>query len=175
MYQAPPPPRRSNTAWVWAIVGVIVVCGCGGIGLLGAILFPVFLQAKQSAIKTQCISNLKRASLAMIMYTVDADDHFPSASAWIDKTQKYDAVANFYDCPAVKVKGGQYGYAMSAKLGGKPAVDVARPYQEIMLFETGNLKRNASGDPKVEAFPNRHGPGRTEAYADGHTKWIRSD
>ncbi len=47
------------------------------IAILAAILFPVFAQAKDSARKTQCLSNLKQIGLAMMLYTNDADGVFP--------------------------------------------------------------------------------------------------
>ena len=44
------------------------------IAILAAILFPVFAQAKESAKKTQDLSNLKQFGLASIMYAGDYDD-----------------------------------------------------------------------------------------------------
>jgi len=49
------------------------------IAILAAILFPVFAQAKESAKKTQCLSNTKNLGLGIIMYTGDFDDTFPNA------------------------------------------------------------------------------------------------
>jgi len=51
------------------------------IAILAAILFPVFAQAKEAAKKTQCLSNIKNLSLAVIMYTGDYDDLAPQSSA----------------------------------------------------------------------------------------------
>lgn len=47
------------------------------IAILAAILFPVFAQAKTAAKKTVSISNQKQIGLALIMYSADADDHYP--------------------------------------------------------------------------------------------------
>lgn len=44
------------------------------IAILAAILFPVFAQARESARKTSCLSNLKEMGLAMLMYTQDYDE-----------------------------------------------------------------------------------------------------
>jgi len=44
------------------------------IGILAAILFPVFAQAKAAAKKALCISNLKQDSLAIVLYAGDYDD-----------------------------------------------------------------------------------------------------
>jgi prepilin-type N-terminal cleavage/methylation domain-containing protein/prepilin-type processing-associated H-X9-DG protein len=47
------------------------------IAILAAILFPVFAQAKESAKKTTCVSNLKELDLGIIMYAGDYEDTFP--------------------------------------------------------------------------------------------------
>ncbi len=48
------------------------------IAILAAILFPVFAQAKESAKRTQCLSNIKQTGLAMNIYVGDYDDVAPS-------------------------------------------------------------------------------------------------
>jgi prepilin-type N-terminal cleavage/methylation domain-containing protein len=47
------------------------------IAILAAILFPVFAQAKESARKTQCLSNMKQLGVAFSLYMNDNDDVFP--------------------------------------------------------------------------------------------------
>ena len=47
------------------------------IAILAAILFPVFAQAKESAKKTSCLSNIKEYGLALNMYANDTDDCYP--------------------------------------------------------------------------------------------------
>ena len=44
------------------------------IAILAAILFPVFISAKQSANQTKCASNLKQLWLALMAYTEDYDN-----------------------------------------------------------------------------------------------------
>jgi prepilin-type N-terminal cleavage/methylation domain-containing protein/prepilin-type processing-associated H-X9-DG protein len=46
------------------------------IAILAAILFPVFAQAKEAAKKTTCLSQVKQANLAVIMYMGDNDDMY---------------------------------------------------------------------------------------------------
>jgi prepilin-type N-terminal cleavage/methylation domain-containing protein len=47
------------------------------IAILAAILFPVFAQAKESAKKTQTLSNFKQTSTAFVIYSTDYDDLMP--------------------------------------------------------------------------------------------------
>ena len=49
------------------------------IAILAAILFPVFAQARESARKTVCLSNMKQTGLACAMYVQDYDETFPLA------------------------------------------------------------------------------------------------
>ncbi len=59
------------------------------IGILAAMLFPVFARARESARKIQCLSNVKNAALAIQMYLSDYDrlppsEHRPEAAAFFD-------------------------------------------------------------------------------------------
>ena len=47
------------------------------IAILAAILFPVFSQAREKARGTTCLSNMKQASLGVMMYMQDYDEYFP--------------------------------------------------------------------------------------------------
>jgi prepilin-type N-terminal cleavage/methylation domain-containing protein/prepilin-type processing-associated H-X9-DG protein len=66
------------------------------IAILAAILFPVFAQAKQSAKRTQDLSNMKQLALAGLMYAGDSDDvllAFPYAGRW--STPQYPNPGDF--------------------------------------------------------------------------------
>ncbi len=44
------------------------------IAILAAILFPVFAQAREKARQTACLSNMKQAGLATVLYVQDYDE-----------------------------------------------------------------------------------------------------
>lgn len=48
------------------------------IAILAAILFPVFSKAREKARQATCTSNLKQVGLAMMQYTQDWDETFPT-------------------------------------------------------------------------------------------------
>src|SRR5574340_803825 len=48
------------------------------IGILAAMLFPVFARARESARKTQCLANVKNIAIAFQMYLTDYDKFPPS-------------------------------------------------------------------------------------------------
>jgi prepilin-type N-terminal cleavage/methylation domain-containing protein/prepilin-type processing-associated H-X9-DG protein len=60
------------------------------IGILAAMLFPVFARAREAARKIQCLSNVKNVTMAMVMYLTDYDkfppnEHDPSAVAYLEQ------------------------------------------------------------------------------------------
>jgi prepilin-type N-terminal cleavage/methylation domain-containing protein len=56
------------------------------IGILAALLFPVFARAKAQAKQTSCLSNLKQIGSAITLYMGDYDDVFPHA---VDPSDKW--------------------------------------------------------------------------------------
>lgn len=47
------------------------------IGILAAILFPVFARARENARRSSCMSNLKQIGLGVMMYAQDYDERLP--------------------------------------------------------------------------------------------------
>jgi prepilin-type N-terminal cleavage/methylation domain-containing protein/prepilin-type processing-associated H-X9-DG protein len=47
------------------------------IGILAAILFPVFARARENARRASCMSNLKQIGLGVMQYTQDYDERYP--------------------------------------------------------------------------------------------------
>jgi len=86
------------------------------IAILAAILFPVFAQAREAAQASTCLSNVKQASLAYIMYTQDYDETVPLlyrqdnadtlGATWIDSIQPYTKSYNMFVCPTQSVQPG---------------------------------------------------------------------
>ena len=71
------------TRRAFTLIELLVVIAI--VAILAAILFPVFAQAKASAKKTACLSNLKQLGVAFTLYEADADDTFPqdgTATFW---------------------------------------------------------------------------------------------
>ena len=64
-------PRRAFT-----LIELLVVIAI--IAILAAILFPVFAQARESARRTACLSNMKQGDTALLIYTQDYDETLPS-------------------------------------------------------------------------------------------------
>ena len=56
------------------------------IGILAAILFPVFAQAKAAAKNTQDLSNVRQIGMSSVLYMTDADDRYVPIGSWDDPT-----------------------------------------------------------------------------------------
>jgi prepilin-type N-terminal cleavage/methylation domain-containing protein len=67
--------RRSGFTLIELLVVIAIIA------ILAAILFPVFARARESARKTQCLSNMKQLGNAIMMYTTDYDEYFPELAA----------------------------------------------------------------------------------------------
>lgn len=52
------------------------------IGIIAALLFPVFSRARAAARKTTCTSNLRQIGIALSMYADDHDGQGPPATGW---------------------------------------------------------------------------------------------
>jgi prepilin-type N-terminal cleavage/methylation domain-containing protein len=65
------------------------------IAILAAILFPVFARAREKVRTTNCTSNLKNLSLALLMYVQDYDEKFPSAWKTRKPTLQYESLVDY--------------------------------------------------------------------------------
>jgi prepilin-type N-terminal cleavage/methylation domain-containing protein/prepilin-type processing-associated H-X9-DG protein len=67
-------PNRNKNGFT--LIELLVVVAI--IGLLAALLFPVFARARENARRASCQSNLKQIGLAMHQYSQDYDDRYPA-------------------------------------------------------------------------------------------------
>lgn len=94
----------------FALVELLVVVAI--LALLAGLLFPVLSQARNTARRSTCVSNLKQLGVAFALYASDYDDTLPEAggsresvAAWID-----------YDSP--DQRGGIYPYVRQFSKSG---------------------------------------------------------
>ena len=52
------------------------------IAILSAIVFPMFVKAKQNAQVSECLSNMRQIGMGLRMYLDEYDNRFPSAVPW---------------------------------------------------------------------------------------------
>jgi prepilin-type N-terminal cleavage/methylation domain-containing protein/prepilin-type processing-associated H-X9-DG protein len=66
------------------------------IGILAAILFPVFARARENARRSSCQSNLKQLGLAFMQYTQDYDETYPASGFQGSPATSWDFVLQPY-------------------------------------------------------------------------------
>jgi type II secretory pathway pseudopilin PulG len=124
------------------VIGAVVVIGfCFCLPIAGAILFPVFAQAKDAARRTQAISNLKLAATAVIVYTADYDDRFPPTMgenrALTQSLSPYLKSQNVMVIEDTPIDG-------NPNLASKKSTDVEFPQSTIMLYCIPEAIRNSA-------------------------------
>jgi prepilin-type N-terminal cleavage/methylation domain-containing protein/prepilin-type processing-associated H-X9-DG protein len=87
---------RSNGRKGFTLIELLVVIAI--IAILAAILFPVFAQARESARKISCLSNVKQLALGWLMYSQDYDEAYamtaqldgdPATGNWWGTSQRF--------------------------------------------------------------------------------------
>jgi prepilin-type N-terminal cleavage/methylation domain-containing protein/prepilin-type processing-associated H-X9-DG protein len=94
--------KMSQTKRAFTLIELLVVIAI--IGLLAAILFPVFATARDKARQSACLSNLKQIGLGVVQYMQDNDETTPaletSLKGWAGKIYPYVKNAQVFVCPS---------------------------------------------------------------------------
>ena len=190
------PPRTRRRA-AFTLIEILVVIAI--IGILAAILFPVFARARENARRSSCQSNLKQIGLGALQYVQDYDEHFP-LGLWVDgagghhtsfdNIQPYLKSTQVGICPSdseppdvdLHLPGSMpVSYTSNDKITTAPIFGDPNPPSLAEIQQSARLPLiwdaiNTSSDPfmpNVEVM-RRHLEGANCAFADGHVKWIKT-
>jgi prepilin-type N-terminal cleavage/methylation domain-containing protein/prepilin-type processing-associated H-X9-DG protein len=119
-------PARSGFTLIELLVVIAII------GILAAILFPVFARARENARRASCQSNLKQICLGVFQYTQDYDERFPQnggpapcttysggfPQSWATTLQPYMKSTQVFVCPSDARNGTTASYGDNMLIGG---------------------------------------------------------
>ncbi len=122
-------------ATVWIVIGAVGIVLMGCVGILAAILFPIFAQARLAGQQTTTTANLRSFGIAVLMYASDFDDVLPPTTESAEAMEPY--VAGYYkDGPLVSNNPQGERIDGNAALGGKKLPQVTHPDRRALLFDS---------------------------------------
>jgi prepilin-type N-terminal cleavage/methylation domain-containing protein/prepilin-type processing-associated H-X9-DG protein len=190
--------RRSGFTLIELLVVIAII------GILAAILFPVFARARENARRASCASNLKQLGLSFIQYTQDYDERLPHCGSypmpfgggWIPGSDGKD-----YPFPADVTPGGLFPYVKSKQIYICPSDSKAPqfalsytmnhmtsaqalagnefPTQTTLLIEEAGQMNDGDFNPAICGSTDQpvplHLEGFNTLFMDGHVKWRRPE
>jgi prepilin-type N-terminal cleavage/methylation domain-containing protein/prepilin-type processing-associated H-X9-DG protein len=114
------------------------------IAILAAILFPVFAKARQRALETTCVNNLKQIGLAFLQYADDNDSKMPPTwsgdmargeargRGWENNVFQYIKTWDVFVCPETKYA---HSYCRNEWAGESNITARNDPTRVIQLFD----------------------------------------
>jgi prepilin-type N-terminal cleavage/methylation domain-containing protein/prepilin-type processing-associated H-X9-DG protein len=199
------PPRKSSgrsspagrpSSAGFTLIELLVVIAI--IAILAAILFPVFAQARDKARQTACLSNQKQVGTAIMMYTQDYDEMYPTsdAGAYLVLIQPYVKNLDVWQCPSGSgnynvsnrsvtgqstawgvVKTGMV--ANSDVFGGwnaqpaRSSVIVSEPAKVVMLIDADYNPSTQNGQIAVTTATGANGTtAGTQMVRGWYTRWV---
>jgi prepilin-type processing-associated H-X9-DG protein len=161
---------RKRNYWVEGIAAAIALF------CLGVFLFPVFAPGHPAwaHTHTQCLSQVKQLSLAMVMYADDYAERLPPTKHWNESIEPYGRSRNLIHCP-VGGMGVRYGYAMHHSLSEAKLAMIPEPAERRMLFDSVIRRANATSDESFLPRPGRHRGANMVGFTDGHAKRVYTE
>ena len=165
------------------------------IGILAAILFPVFARTHCDERRSSCQTNLKQIALAWQQYANDYNGVAPTLITngqfygWSDALTDYGANAKGFHCPSNgatpatnPIAPGYCDYWTNSRVAGRSLKTVIFPARTIAFGEGENgdaryaishLPQTWRNAPTSPAF--RHREGANYLFVDGHAQWLRPE
>ena len=128
--------------------------------------------AKETAIATTCLSNLKQMALGILMYAQDHGNKFPKADTWVDDILPYLRSSQLFHCPGSPASE-RWSYAFNRNLSGINEIDIRNPANTPLIFESSQNVKNASDTGESLPAKARHDGTYGYAFADGHARLYK--
>jgi prepilin-type processing-associated H-X9-DG protein len=167
--------RLKGTGFAVAGIAIPSVGALFVVPMMLAILMPALGKVRQLSERIMCGTNLSGIETAIMVYTADHNDAYPSTDGWCDVLfEDCDVAPEQFRCPSSDAKVGKSSYAINVNIAGKKISEVRFPYDTVLLFETKSGV-NPAGGPEILSTDNHRGNGCNVLFADGHVKFIKSE
>lgn len=117
-------------------------------------------RARQAALTTSCLSNIKQVSIGALMFLQDYDEKFKlQAATYRSKLMPYIKNERIFHCPSDPTQG--VSYSFNANLQGIAMAKIKSPAKTVMIYEG-----------KAGKLDFRHDGRASVGFADGHAKLV---
>ncbi len=163
------------------------------IGILAGILLPVLSRARESARRTQCMSNIKQIGMGLIMYANENSETFPSDTAYSGASPAmrglnllYDTYVSdnkFFNCPSDTTVTGATNAGISVSTSGgteaftktQCSYGYDRSHTQADDADVALLADRPPDPPSATANTANHKDrGQNVVYVDGHVEFVTS-
>jgi prepilin-type N-terminal cleavage/methylation domain-containing protein/prepilin-type processing-associated H-X9-DG protein len=181
-------PKLNNGFTLIELLVVIAI-----IGILAGILLPVLSRARESARKTQCMSNVKQIGMGLIMYANENSETFPSDSAYGGASPSTRGLNLLYDtyisdnkvfnCTSDTTVTAALNSGMSASTSGGTEAFTStqcsygydRAHTQADDADVALAADRPPATPSATASTaNHNGRGQNVVYVDGHVEFVNS-
>ena len=133
-----------------------------GTAVAAAVLFPMFVKAREAARAAECAKNIHELAGAALAYSDEHNGKLPTSANWRSQLKPYSKLPiSELKCPR-----GEAIYAFNKNLSGVNWDKIKNPSQVVIFFEAGRDLPGATGGRADVKFA--HDGRAWFAYADGH-------
>ena len=139
--------------------------------VIASICWPLYLASRPVGPLSGCRSNVKQASLAILIYSDDYDDRLPLSSKWGDMVERESRnPAALKDVEGVP--DGSFGYAFRKSAPRTQISSVRNMDTLALIFDSTLMSKNAVGEVDSLPSPGRHDGKDVIGYLDGHVHAV---